>query len=663
MPKVKQLQQQISLLSILLVSAPWTYGQEQIQTKPEDNAPRLESEAPHWYSRFTYRYQSKISPPINVSNSSRLDSLLRAGKLYLSLQDAIALALENNIDIEVNRYNFQLADVDLNRAKSGTAIRGVNAVGGGGGNTVVNAGGTGGTAGGGGGNVSSINGIGTTSGAGGPLISLDPVFTGNLNWGHQTTPQNNTVTTGTTALITRNQTANFGISEGFITGATAAMTFNNGVINQNALRNTLNPTTNSFLDLQVTQPLLQGFGRSMLSRNIRIAKNNLKVTDYAFQQQVITTVNSVIQAYWSLVTFVSNVDVAKQALVLSQKLYDDNKKQVDIGTLAPIEIVRAEAQVATNEQGVLQAETNQLQQETVLKNVLSRNGVASPGLSEARIVPTDHITIPDVEPVEPIQDLVGRALDRRPDLAQARLQLENSKINLSGTKNAMLPQLNLVGDVRNNGLSGEPNALLVPGGSNLTGVGSPTGVDPFFVGGYGNVLGQIFSRNFPTYSAGFTLTVNLRNRAAQADMATAQLQLRQTELQLQKALNQIRVDVQNALIQVQQARALYQSSVKSRVLQEQTLDAEQKKLALGASTPYLVIQTQRDLATAQQAEVTARAAYANAKVTLDQATGMTLERSNVEIEEAKTGHVSRVSTPAIDVNPQGAARIGAPALR
>src|SRR6478672_4598087 len=183
MPKVKQLQQQISLLSILLVSAPWTYGQEQIQTKPEDNAPRLESEAPHWYSRFTYRYQSKISPPINVSNSSRLDSLLRAGKLYLSLQDAIALALENNIDIEVNRYNFQLADVDLNRAKSGTAIRGVNAVGGGGGNTVVNAGGTGGTAGGGGGNVSSINGIGTTSGAGGPLISLDPVFTGNLNWG------------------------------------------------------------------------------------------------------------------------------------------------------------------------------------------------------------------------------------------------------------------------------------------------------------------------------------------------------------------------------------------------------------------------------------------------------------------------------------------------
>jgi outer membrane protein len=218
-----------------------------------------------------------------------------------------------------------------------------------------------------------------------------------------------------------------------------------------------------------------------------------------------------------------------------------------------------------------------------------------------------------------------------------------------------------VGDVRNNGLSGEPNTLLNP----APGLPFAGGPDPFFVGGYGNVLNQIFSRNFPTYSIGFTLSIPLRNRSAQADMATAQLQLRQTELQLQKAISQIRVDVQNALIQVQQARAGYQSAVKSRVLQEQTLDAEQKKLALGASTPYLVIQTQRDLATAQQSEVTARASYANAKVTLDQAVGMTLERNHVEIDEAKTGHVSRTSTPAIDVNPNGAgaARIGAPALR
>ena len=653
-----KVQQHVALLSILLVAAPWTYGQQPLGGTGSgvDNAPRLQLEDPHWYSRFTYRYDPRISPPINVSNSSRLDSLLRAGKLYLSLQDTVTLALENNIDIEVSRYNFELADIDLGRAKTGGQIRGVQAVGGGGNanaNAVVNAGG----GGGGGGGVSTINGIGTTAGGAGPLVSLDPVFTSNLNWGHQTTPSNNTVTTGTTSLITRNQTANFGVTQGFITGASATMSFNNQSNKQNAFLNTYNPTSNSFLDLQITQPLLQGFGRSLLSRNIRIAKNNLKVTDNAFQQQVITTVNSVVQAYWSLVTFISNVDVTKQALALSQKLYDDNQKQVDIGTLAPIEVVRAKAQVASNEQQVLAAETNELQQETVLKNILSRNGVASPGLAEARIVPTDRIQIPDVEPVEPIQDQVARAMERRPDLAQARIQLENSKINLSGVRNGMMPQINVVGDVRNNGLSGEPNALPNP----VTGLVPTRAIDPFFVGGYGNVLNQVFSRNFPTYSIGVTLNIPLRNRGAQADMATAQLQLRQTELQLQKAINQIRVDVQNALIQVQQARAQYQAATNGRILQEQTLDAEQKKLALGASTPYLVIQTQRDLATAQQAEVSARAAYANAKVTLDQATGMTLERNRVEIDEAKTGHVQRVSRPVVDVNPNGTAAVGPPA--
>src|SRR2546421_6223968 len=224
-----KVQQQISLLLILLISAPWTYAQQQIQTTPaDDNAPRLQLEAPHWYSRFTYKYSAKIAPPINVSNSGRLDTLMRAGKLYLSLQDAIALALENNIDIEVNRYNFQLADIDLYRSKTGGPIRGVQAVGGGGGNAVVNGGGTAGTGvAGGGGGVSTINGIGTTTGGSGPLVNLDPAFTSTLNWSHNTVPTNNTITTGTTAAITRNQTANFGITQGFITGGTATMSFNN----------------------------------------------------------------------------------------------------------------------------------------------------------------------------------------------------------------------------------------------------------------------------------------------------------------------------------------------------------------------------------------------------------------------------------------------------
>jgi outer membrane protein TolC len=644
----------IALCCVLLVSAPWTYAQQNTQTRPQDSTPRLETEAPRWYSRFTQHYDPKVSPPVNLSNSTRLDSLLRAGNLYLSLADAIALALENNIDVEVQRYGFPLADVDLNRAKTGVGIRGVQGAGGG-----LAAGAAGGVGLGAIGGVSIINGIGTTTGVLGPLTNLDPVFTGNLNWAHQTQPQNNTITTGTTALITRNQLANFGISQGFSTGGTATLSFNNTSIEQNALRNTFNPTTNSFLDLQVSQPLLQGFGFAVNNRNIRIAKNNIKVTDYGFRQQVITTVNTVTQSYWNLVTAVSNVTVAKQALALSQKLLDDNKKQVEIGTLAPIEVVRAEAQVAASEQQVVTAETSVLQMETALKNLLSRTGLASPAMADAHVVPTDRIEIPDVEPVQPIQDLVSQALDNRPDLAQARLQLDNTRINLTATRNAMLPQLSLVGDLRNSGLSGEPNRFLTgTTGSNLL---PNTGADPFFIGGYGNVLTQIFARNFPTYSLGFQLNIPLRNRSAQADMATAQLQVRQGELQLQKALNQIRVDVQNQLIAVQQARAQYQAAVKTRILQEQTLDAEQKKLALGASTPYLVIQTQRDLSTAQQAEVQARSTYALAKVQLDLATGMTLDRNHVQIDEAKSGRVSKPPDPIIDVNPNGAA--GAAAAR
>jgi outer membrane protein TolC len=348
---------------------------------------------------------------------------------------------------------------------------------------------------------------------------------------------------------------------------------------------------------------------------------------------------------------------------VSQKLYDDNKKQVEIGTLAPIEIVRAEAQVAADQQALVAAQSAVLQQETVLKSALSRNGLASPTIADVRVVPTDPIRIPEVEAVEPVQDLVSRALDNRPDLAQSRIQIENSQIALKGTRNAMLPTLNAVGDVRSNALIGSQNTILGPCSStNLANcvvtpnglVGAPPVADPFFLGGYGGILGQLFGRNFPTYSIGLNLNVPLRNRAAQANVATATLNLRQNELQTQRQINQIRVDVQNALIAVQQARAQYQAAVKQRVLSEQTLDADQKKLALGATTVFQVIQDQRDLATAAGNEVTAEAAYAAARVQIDVATGATLQNNNVEFEEAKSGHVARPPSPlpAVDVAPR-----------
>ncbi|MEQ1947053.1 MAG: TolC family protein [Bryobacteraceae bacterium] len=647
---MKQLQSFTSLLCVVLAAAPSGVVPQAFAQKADDaHTPRLENERPRWYSGITRNYETPSIAPVNVSNSGRVDQLLRNGTLYLSLSDAIALAIENNLDVEIERYEFSLADADLQRAKAGSAITGIP--------TNV----LGGVPTGAGALLGSVNSGLASGGYASPLapgLSYDPSFTAATNFGHTTAPQSNTVTSGTSALVTTNKTANFGITQAFATGGSAAITFNNNDQHQNSFRNTVNPVTNSFLDLAINQPLLNGFGFAVNNRTIRIAKNNIKAADYVFRQQLTNTVANVVQLYWNLVAAKENVSVKQRAQDVSQKLYEDNKKQVEIGTLAPIEIVRAEAQVASDQQAVVAAQSAELQLETVLKSALSRNGLASISVSDAKLVLTDKIQIPEVEAVEPIQDLVSRALDNRPDLQQSRIQIDNAQIALQGTKSALLPTLSLVGDIRNNALSGPQNTVTGPISTTTGLVQNAPIADPFFVGGYGNVLSQLFGRNFPTYSVGFTLNMPLKNRTAQANYATASVQLRQNQLQVQRQINQIRVDVQNALIALQQARAQYQTAVKGRILQEQTVDADQKKLALGATTVYQLIQAQRDLTAAGLAEVTAQAAYMAARVQLDVATGTTLQRNSVEFDEAKSGRVSRVSAPAPD-----AARIPSPLLK
>ena len=627
---MKRAQAYIAVLcSLLAVGAP-------IQAQEVDTTrlPRIDpSRKPHWYNPITEPYRSRVVAPVSVSNSTRIDSLLRAGNLYLSLSDAIALALENNLDIELERYEFSLAEADLLRARSGAAILGIP--------TNVQPG----ISNGAGALLGSVSSGLAAAGAGSPLganASFDPVFTGNLNFGHTTTPQSNLVTTGTTALVTNSKLANFGIAQSFASGGTASILYNNITQEQNAFRNNINPFTNSNLDLQITQPLLQGFGLALNNRTIRIAKNNVKAADYIFQQQLTNTVANVVQLYWNLVASISTVGVRQQAVAVAQKLYDDNKKQVEIGTLAPIEIVRAEAQLASAQQALVAAQSAVLQQETVLKSALSRNGLANAETIGARVVPTDPIRIPEQEAIEPVQDLMAKALDARPDLAQSRIQIDNAQIALIGTRNAMRPSLNLTGDLRSNGLIGAQNTVT----GVLNGVvQNPPLAEPGFIGSYPEGLGQIFQGNFPTYSVGATLNIPLRNRAAQANVETATLNLRQNQLQVQRQINQIRVDVQTALISIQQARAQYEAAVKGRILQEQTLDADQKKLALGATTVYQVIQDQRDLTNAAAAEVAAQAAYAAARVQLDVAAGTTLGSNNVEFGEAKSGRVTKAPSP------------------
>ena len=622
----------ISLFCALLMVSPAALPQQPKQSGS--------STGNWWQSRLTEPYSWRDVAPINVSNSNRLDQLLRAGKLYLSLQDVIALALENNLDIELQRYGPKISQADFDRANSGGAVRAAQ--------NNINSGTTGG---GGGGQIisgiqSSGQGVGTVNtGSGLNVQNLDPIFTSNLQFAKQTQPQTTLFNTGTSSRISQRTNSQFGISKAFLTGTSVSMGFNNFFSDQNSGRLDFNPSKALNANIQVQQRLLQGFGFAVNNRNIRIARNNYKVSELVFKQQVISTVASVIGLYWDLVAANEDVVVKRQALALNQKLYDDNKKQVEIGTLAPIEIIRAEAEVARSQQELTISETNLLQQETVIKNALSRTGVANPALADSRIIATDKIRIPENEPVQPIQDLVNKAMDFRPEVEQSRINIESSKIGLIGTRNALKPTVDAFGTFQNNGLSGLLNQLPVPpvpGATNTNPIiRNPAAVDGFFLGGYGTALGQVFRRNFPDYSFGVTLNIPLRNRGAQADMLREQLAVRQSEVRLQQQLNQVRVDVQNAVISLQQARARHQTSVKNRVLQEQTLDAEQKKYALGASTIFFVIQAQRDLTSAQANEVAALSAYARSRNDLERATGQTLVANSIEMEEALKGTVAR----------------------
>ena len=622
----------ISLFCALLMVSPAALPQQPKQSGS--------STGNWWQSRLTEPYSWRDVAPINVSNSNRLDQLLRAGKLYLSLQDVIALALENNLDIELQRYGPKISQADFDRANSGGAVRAAQnninsgTIGGGGGGQIIS------------GIQSSGQGVGTVNtGSGLNVQNLDPIFTSNLQFAKQTQPQTTLFNTGTSSLISQRTNSQFGISKAFLTGTSVSMGFNNFFSDQNSGRLDFNPSKALNANIQVQQRLLQGFGFAVNNRNIRIARNNYKVSELVFKQQVISTVASVIGLYWDLVAANEDVVVKRQALALNQKLYDDNKKQVEIGTLAPIEIIRAEAEVARSQQELTISETNLLQQETVIKNALSRTGVANPALADSRIIATDKIRIPENEPVQPIQDLVNKAMDFRPEVEQSRINIDSSKIGLIGTRNALKPTVDAFGTFQNNGLSGLLNQLPVPpvpGATNTNPIiRNPAAVDGFFLGGYGTALGQVFRRNFPDYSFGVTLNIPLRNRGAQADMLREQLAVRQSEVRLQQQLNQVRVDVQNAVISLQQARARHQTSVKNRVLQEQTLDAEQKKYALGASTIFFVIQAQRDLTSAQANEVAALSAYARSRNDLERATGQTLVANSIEMEEALKGTVAR----------------------
>ncbi len=389
--------------------------------------------------------------------------------------------------------------------------------------------------------------------------------------------------------------------------------------------------------------LLQGFGWNLNSRVIRIARNNRKAADLNFKSQVIATVANVVSLYWDLVSYNEIYKVRQQARELNQRLYTDNKRRAELGAIAPIDIVQAEAEVAASQQDVTNAETQVLQQEMILKNVLTRGGVDNMAIAEARIVPTTRFQVPEREPVIPVQDLITEAMQRRPEIEQSQISLENSRLSIQGTKNALLPSLDVYANVQNNALAGSMNTLTVakgPAGQALI-ADRQANLNPFFLGGYGTFLRQLFNRNFPDYNVGFSFSIPLRNSAAQADLIKDQLNLRQQQINDRQMTNNIRVNVINARTALVQARAAYDTSVKARMLQEQTLNGERRKFQLGTSSFLNVVIVQRDATARQAAEVQALNSYMRSRVNLETTLGRILDDYNIALDEAYAGMVKR----------------------
>ena len=596
-------------------------------------------------------------PKPSFTNSTRLMQILQEGKLRLSLDDAIALAVENNLDLAIARYNLPIADTDILRTKSGAFPTGVNTgiVQGTPGGTALavsaaSGSGAGGTSLAAGGAGTGIGGLVTSSlGAGPPVDSFDPSFTTGLNLQHADTPEyapTGVVVSGPNIGLPYQQqntgTANFGYQQAFPTGTLFNLGFNNSRVTTAQAKVYLTPSLTAAPLISVRQHLLQGFGIAPNNRFIRIARNNREISDVAFRLQVTTTVTQIENIYWNLVNASEDVKAKQRAVDLANRLLTDNEKQVRIGTLAPIEVVRAQSQVAAASQDLLVSQTNLQLQQLLMKNAISRN-LTDTELMTAEVIPTDTMQVHPVEPVVPTEDLIAEALSHRAELAVANIDLTNRSINTRAAKNALLPTLDLVGSYGTTGLGGVPTSAAPSG--------TPTG-------GYGDALSSAFSGDFPTYTVGFNLNIPIRNRAAQATQIRSQLEFRQAQMRVQQLENQIRIEVRNAQIGVQQNRARVEAARKGRQLAYETMDAEQKKYALGASTTYNVLQTQQALSAAESSLITAMAAYEQSKVEMDRATGLTLTHLGIQLVDAESGNLQQLPhapgvVPASSVNPAG----------
>jgi outer membrane protein TolC len=605
----------------------------------------------------------------NLANSPRIDSLMHDGKIYLSIDDAVALALENNLDLDIARYNLNIADTDYLRAESGANILGINTgvvqntpgggVGGLGGTVGSGTGGTTVAAGGAGTGTSGL--VSSTLGIGSPITSFDPILAGTLQL-----DKNNTESTSALSpvpvLAQNTYTADLSYTQGFQWGTAVSVGFNNTHVTTNSPTSLLTPDLTSNFQVRITQNLLQGFGSLPNTRFIRIARNNREISDVAFRLQIITTVDQIENIYWDLVFAYENVRVQQEALTYAQKALDDSRRQAQVGTVPPIQVVSAQSTVATDQQNLIVAQNNLELQQLLMKNALSRS-IEDPVLAEAEVIPTSTMLVPQEEPVIPTQDLINQALDHRAELVESRIDLNSRDLSGKAVRNAMLPTLDAFAYYGGSGVGGSVNPA-IPNCANTTSTFcfNPAKAPPPFQTsnsvGYGGTLNQLVNSTAPDKGIGLTLNIPLRNRAAQANQVRSQLEYRQAQVRLHQLENQVRIEVRNAQFDVKQNRAAVQAAQSAVDLARQTLDADQQKLKVGLTTQTAILQDASTLTGSESNLVSAKAAYEKSRIELDRATGLLLDHSGIDVADATRGQVTHLPNvpyvaPRPDVVPGG----------
>ena len=595
-------------------------------------APQAPFNVPMPHSRNPIaRYRASTAPELDLNNSPRLQNLIRDGKLYISLRDAIALAIENNLDLAYFRYNFPIAQTDIQRTKSGSPANGVNTA-------IVQStqGGFGASAGGGGGSsgagFSAGNGgiVTSTLGAGTTVPSFDPYLTFRGYVDHTIVQEANQFLVGTPVLKTNTIEVLSNYSQYFPLGTNVSINYLGQRVASNSPYNAINPDLYSNFALQITQPLLAGFGLATNERFIRIAKRNAQSTDLAFKAQVIATVTQVEGIYWDLVNAYQNEQINERSLGFANQTLSDDQKQLQLQAIPAMQVMTDQSAVATAEGNLTVARASLRLNELLMKNALTK--VDDPAIDEMPVIPLDLHAEPDPNADKSIDELIAEAEKKRPEVALYQMQADVQKQALKDINSELLPTLNMYGYYAGAGTAGPKN---------LSCDLSPQQCSTTLPTDFPSMFQNTFNYSSPEYQVGMTLSINLRNRQAKADQLRAVLTYRQSQIQSEQYQKSIRFDVRNTKFALEQAQARVDAAQKARDLAQKTFDITKQEQQLGAKSSVDTLNAENVLAQAESALDTAQSAYEKAKVDIDRSIGATLERTGVSIDDAKSGVVTR----------------------